>query len=161
VSGPDLRVPSRPGGPPRVDVLLVEDLLRSGHEVEVETAGTSMWPLIRPGERLLLAAPDVLEVGQVIAVPADGGLVVHRIVALQGGLVRVRGDNTAREDAPVAPERVCGVVVRQVTRGGQCIDHRDPMVRAAGKVAAGLSRRTRLPWRLGRRAALAYARLRG
>ena len=64
----------------------------------VEVAGSSMAPLLLPGDRLLVVSLLRLRVGDVVALrdPRDAGRVlVKRVASLRGGTVEVLGDNAA------------------------------------------------------------------
>jgi len=89
-------------------------------EVWIEATGTSMTPLIQPGDRLLVAfggRPD--HTGQVILCQVDGAFVAHRLVAHrlvvgEGGRPGLRltakGDAEAFPDRSVSPADVFGVI---------------------------------------------------
>jgi hypothetical protein len=138
--------------PAREDVAadLAAELLQRGESVSLSVGGTSMWPLVRGGDRVLLVPGRAARVGEVAAVLRGGRLVVHRVVRAEGGRVVLRGDNRDREDPPVEGPEVLGVVTRQETRG-RTIDHRAWGMRLVNRAAALLSRRTRLPWRAAER----------
>jgi hypothetical protein len=93
----------------------------------IEAPGPGMEPLIRPGDRLLVAFGARPErTGQVILCSVDGAFVAHRLVAHRtlGGpagepIVRLiaKGDAEALPDRAIAPESVVGVV-QAIRRGG-------------------------------------------
>ena len=62
---------------------VLSKMLGEGHTVTVAAGGYSMWPAIKPGDRVRISPPDgdaAPEVGAVVALRRDGGLVVHRII---------------------------------------------------------------------------------
>lgn len=127
-----------------VGVELAAQLLARGQPVELFVGGSSMWPLVRDGDRLRIVPGRAVRVGALVAVFARGHLVVHRIVARTADGYVLKGDN----DGPPEPIRACdvlGVVTRHWVAAGREV----PL--AAGWAVAQLSRRTGLPWRLLRR----------
>lgn len=103
------------------ETALVAALLREGIAVAFVAEGTSMFPAIRPGDRLVVApCADTLRRNDVALVVAGGKLVAHRVVRVRndGGTVVTRGDNRNAEDPPVGVGSVLGVV-REVRRGGE------------------------------------------
>jgi hypothetical protein len=98
-----------------------EVLARDG-ELWCAVATSSMAPVVRPGDRvrlvpLLDAAPRL---GELLAVVADGGLLLHRLVARAGAGLVLKGDALAFPDAPVEPGSVLGRVVA-IERGGRVV----------------------------------------
>jgi hypothetical protein len=86
-------------------------------DVWITLQGTSMLPTFPPGTRLRLdCAPFAPQVGEVIAFLRGGGLIVHRLIAIEpaeGGAETVyicRGDADAHVDPPVHSRAVVGVV---------------------------------------------------
>jgi hypothetical protein len=86
----------------------------------IEVTGSSMEPLIQPGNRLLVAFGERPErTGQVILCAIDGAFVAHRLVShrlIPGGSgvpsIRLiaKGDAEAYPDRSISPEDVYGVV---------------------------------------------------
>ena len=86
----------------------------------IEVTGSSMEPLIHPGNRLLVAFGERPErTGQVILCAIDGAFVAHRLVSHRffpgpSGVPSVRliakGDAEAYPDRSIAPADVYGVV---------------------------------------------------
>ena len=59
-----------------------------------KVVGYSMWPTLRPRDRLLCYKSDTIVLGSVIVFEANGlGLVVKRVSEIQAGCFRVTGDN--------------------------------------------------------------------
>ena len=84
--------------------------------------GRSMWPLLRPGDT---AIAEPLEGaprdGDVLVYRAGDRLVAHRLIGrLPDGRLRLHGDFTLDEDAPLAPPSALGRVVA-VERAGRRI----------------------------------------
>ena len=94
----------------------------------IEVTGSSMEPIIHPGDRLLVAFGERPErTGQVILCAVDGAFVAHRLVSYRliptgSGVPSIRliakGDAEAYPDRSIAPDDVYGVVhaVRRADR---------------------------------------------
>jgi signal peptidase I len=73
--------------------------------VFIETAGFSMWPFIRPGERLIIKKIPIedLKIGDIILYRKDNQLVCHRLIKRigdkKGYLLYTRGDNSSQFDS--------------------------------------------------------------
>ena len=96
------------------------DLLTGGIGVRFRATGHSMAPTIRNGEMVEVAPRTARELrpGDVALYEGDRGLIAHRVVAIDGDTVRLRGDAARSEDTPVESKRVLGRVV-SVQRGGR------------------------------------------
>jgi signal peptidase I len=72
-----------------------------GRAAYVTTAGTSMEPLLHQGDLALVYPSPTYEVGDVVAYdnPDIGRVVLHRIVALDGGRFVLQGDNNGWVDS--------------------------------------------------------------
>ena len=89
---------------------VIADLLARGHSVRFRARGHSMHPLIRSDDYLLVVPAPQIARGDVVLTRADRGLTAHRVVSIAGNVVITRGDNAPADDAPIARERVLGVV---------------------------------------------------
>src|SRR5690606_26210402 len=119
--------------------------------VEIVVGGASMWPLLRHGDRVRIEPERSVSVGSLAAVWRAGHLVVHRVVAVEGDVVRLRGDHLDREDAPCTRAEILGVVTRQWTKGLPPIDHANRIAAMADRIVAQVRTRTDLPWRVAAR----------
>ena len=129
----------------------------AGTETWLETRGTSMRPLVRPGGRMLVAfGASPARVGEVIVFERYDGIVAHRLVGRRrrdgAEQLIVKGDNEAYFDPPIGQDDVLGVVrgVRLAETG--------PVLRRGldgrtGRVIAGVSRSSGRGARLARRVA--------
>ncbi len=80
--------------------------------------GFSMFPVLRPGDRVHVVPDAEPRPGDVLVVRGRAGLVVHRLVALHGSDELVlRGDSWTTADAPVRRSQVVGRVARVERRG--------------------------------------------
>jgi hypothetical protein len=146
---------------PAVAIELAVELLAAGRTVRVVNLSDSLWPLVRRGDALELDPGARLDVGALAAVLRSGRLVVHRVVALDGDVVRLKGDANGHEDPPVRRGEVVAVATAIVRPGGRVVRLSGW---AAGRVAAGLaavSVRTERPWSVLRRVAGWRRRLAG
>ncbi len=100
---------------------IVDSVLSAGASVRLCVAGESMRPLIRHGDLVTLSPmpPDVPTIGDVVAFrrPATGGLLIHRIVSIGRGVVRVQGDNSREPDGDVPLGALLGRVTRVEREG--------------------------------------------
>jgi hypothetical protein len=128
--------------------LLTRDALVRGLRVEITAGGSSMWPLIRGGDRLVITPARAAELRlDDVAVVArhDWPLCAHRVIALHP--LAFRGDNNSEIDLPVDAASVIGRVV-VVRRRGRYADrdvHLDrPLGRALGRLCRWLASLGRL-----------------
>jgi signal peptidase I len=139
-------------------------VLRAGKALRFQARGSSMSPLVRDGDFVLVqpVQPGTLRFGDVVLCSSGPGrVVVHRVV---GRTVRpdgisfiVQGDRATRPDGLVPAAQVHGRVAT-VERAGARIDLDGPAVRWLGRLAAfgsrsalGRGRPYRLAGRLLRR----------
>jgi hypothetical protein len=144
---------------PVVDAAL-EAWAGAGRTSRVPVQGTSMAPLLRPGDVAFVAHGRArLWPGDLLAYRAGDRVVVHRLLRRRGASLRLAGDNRPEADAPVPPGAVLGRVVA-FERGGVVRGLRSPLARALGwTVAAAFPlRRRRLLRRLPRALAALAAR---
>ncbi len=87
---PDSRVRdylmARENAPAAAATAAASSMLTEGKEIVITAGGYSMWPAIKPGDRIIISPPDPekpLKTGMVVALRRDGGFVVHRITAIQ------------------------------------------------------------------------------
>jgi len=102
-------------------------LLGEERPVTITAGGYSMWPAIRPGDRVViepLRGCSPVQ-GDIVALRRDGGYVVHRVrKVLLGGsrqLYRTQGDAVLRSDTPSDMTAIAGIV-KKVIRSGREID---------------------------------------
>lgn len=122
-------------------------MLTEGKEILITAGGYSMWPAIRPGDRIILSPPDPgepLKTGMVVALRRDGGFVVHRITRIQRGklstFVKTQGDASMIPDPWTTEKDVAGQA-REIIRGDRTIKiSRRKMPYFIGKIASALAR---------------------
>ena len=102
----------------------VSRMLLEGHSVVINTKGGSMSPFIR-GERdsvELLLEPKV-EVGDIVlAQIAPGHYVLHRVHALDGERVTLKGDGNLDATESCTLSDICGTAVAILRRGTRRLD---------------------------------------
>src|SRR4051794_19446825 len=113
-----------------------------GRTTYLVTQGVSMEPRFHSGDLAIVRPAAGYAVGDAVAYPSDTlhTVVLHRIVALEGGRFRLRGDNNSWLDPDaVPPSDVLGRLVGRVPHGGDLIlQLRQPYVLAVGSVLVTL-----------------------
>ena len=129
---------------------LSAEILRAGHDLRFRARGTSMSPLVRDGDRVLVRPvdPSSVRVGDVVLCSSQPDrVVVHRVVSRLAGPdgphLTVQGDGLSRPDGSIPAGRIYGRVVA-VERGGAHVDMDHPLVKVLSRVAALRSR-----WNVG------------
>ena len=93
---------------------LLEANGRNGSRTWLQASGSSMWPLITPGDWIRVDGCRAPRVGDVVVVAAGPRLVAHRLVECHGtgrrAVLVTKGDAEASADAPVPAGAVLGVV---------------------------------------------------
>jgi hypothetical protein len=120
-------------------------MLTEGKEIVITAGGYSMWPAIKPGDRIIISPPDPdkpLKTGRVAALRRDGGFVVHRITAIQKGklstFIKTQGDTSMIPD-PWSTEKDVAGQAREIIRGDKTLKiSRRKMPYFIGKIAATL-----------------------
>jgi hypothetical protein len=124
-------------------VALALEVVRAGGFVWLAADGLSMMPLLRPGDRLLVAPAGEVRRGQVVLARLGGRLVAHRVVRVDGLGITMRGDACDRDDLRIPAEALVGrVVVAQ--RGARLICAQATL--AFGLPALGRYAMARLQW---------------
>lgn len=113
---------------------LVTEALGRGQRVRLTATGSSMLPLLRPGDTVELApldGPPVL--GAVVLVVLADRAWLHRVARLSGDTVWTQGDATRRHDPPVPLGAIHGQVVA-VWRKGRALGDQTGRWRLAGRL---------------------------
>ena len=146
---PDSRVRdyivARENAPAGTATAAATSLLTEGKEIVITAGGYSMWPAIKPGDRIIISPPDPeksLKTGRVAALSRDGGFVVHRITAIQKGklstFIKTQGDTSMIPD-PWSTEKDVAGQAREIIRGDKTLKiSRRRMPYFIGKIAATL-----------------------
>lgn len=109
----------------------------------IEITGHTMFPVLQPGDRLLIALDSVeLQPGDIAVYRRGGVLVTHRLLCagrrLDGPCWLIQGDNANKADVPVGDDEIIGRVVA-VERDGYQWSLMAPGWRLLGRWMAGLT----------------------
>ena len=130
---------------------LAIELLRGGQPVTLTNLSGSLWPMVRVGEELtIVPITHAPRIGALVAVERRSRIVVHRLVAMNGERLVLKGDSNAHTDEPVTRDELLGCVSQHRLRLGGTIDHQRAPMRFVDRLMSEVSRRTDLPWRAGR-----------
>ena len=112
------------GRPLRVErdelVSLVREVAREGGALRVRAPGGSMLPSIPRGALVRIGGvPDggIAPGDVVLALTADGEPILHRVVEIDGAVLRLRGDAALTDDRPVPLSRVIGLATHVAYEG--------------------------------------------
>jgi signal peptidase I len=101
---------------------LLDASLDAGADACFRADGSSMLPLIWPGDTLVVRrlADEEPRTGDVAVIggAVDGSVLVHRVVRVRDGRALVRGDNTTLPNGEYPRERILGLVTT-VERDGR------------------------------------------
>ncbi len=99
------------------DILLggVRDLIKEGRSVIIMTRGLSMLPFIEgKKDSVLLEGRDAVAPGDIaLAEVSEGKYVLHRVVAVEGDTVTLKGDGNLR-GVEICPSGAIAGVVREI-----------------------------------------------
>jgi signal peptidase I len=97
---------------------LIKAVLESGNSVELPASGYSMFPTLRPGDKVLISPvteniPPVP--GDILIIKDDNILVLHRLIEIrkdiEGNIVFItRGDSMNESDSPARGDQIVGIV---------------------------------------------------
>ena len=95
---------------------LSADLLCNGFSVRVTAHGSSMFPLIRTGDRITISPEPHPKIGDVVVVRRNGAILCHRLVKMfeKDGVThyQTRGDSVRSPDDPILSNELLGKVIR-------------------------------------------------
>jgi hypothetical protein len=99
----------------------LEAWAEAGHRIRWPVEGSSMWPVLRPGDTIVIAHGDCdLRRGDLVAYCREGRVVIHRLLRRQGaGRLLTAGDAQPETDPPVPADAVLGRVVAIQASGGE------------------------------------------
>jgi len=93
-----------------------EDLLINGYDVRINTRGSSMFPLIRTGDRIIVSPEKNPGIGDIIVFKRNDEMVCHRLVRVfeKDNIIyfQTRGDSFFGLDEPVTVDQILGKVIR-------------------------------------------------
>jgi signal peptidase I len=89
----------------------------------IDTGGFSMWPFLRPGQKLIIKKVSLrdLRIGDIILYKVDNQLICHRLLKITTGerenLLYVCGDNSATLPELVTEEMFLGKAIGALRNG--------------------------------------------
>ena len=96
----------------------VEQLLAEGKSVRIKAKGRSMEPFIRDGrDEIVLAAGIQARKGCIIRARPGEGIVLHRVINIEGNAVTLMGDGNLYKTESCLREDIIAVATRIVRRG--------------------------------------------
>jgi hypothetical protein len=106
----------------------VKSLLAEGKDVVIPTKGNSMLPFIRGGrDSVNLRRLDTLEVGDIVlAEIREGVYVLHRVFAVDGDSVTLKGDGNLRNVEKCRRSDIAGTALGVLKDNGREVDCRRP-----------------------------------
>ena len=101
-----------------IETVLV--VLRSGKSVELAATGYSMFPSLRPGDRVIfkpLVKKEIPEPGNIVVYRDNSGLVIHRLIKVipdnKGNhAFMTRGDARPENDRIICADQILGVAFK-------------------------------------------------
>lgn len=102
---------------------LLHRSLGAGETARLPVTGTSMLPLLQPGDIVELVAvePAGLRRGDLVVAWQAGRLLTHRLVAIDARGYHTKGDNNYLADPPLAAQAILGRIVT-IERHGALIN---------------------------------------
>ena len=131
--------PDAENGADAVWLELARAHLAAGRTLVAQVSGLSMWPLVKPGQRVVIAPDRHVKVGDLALVVLGRALVLHRVVSIGPDTITTKGDAVARPDPQIAASDVLGRV-----DGGRSGPLIAGLSRVGGAPLASLSRRLRV-----------------
>ena len=96
----------------------VEQLLAEGKSVRIKAKGRSMEPFIRDGrDEIVLSAGIQARKGCIILARTGEGIVLHRVINIEGNAVTLMGDGNLYKTESCLREDIIAVATRIVRRG--------------------------------------------
>ena len=100
----------------------VEQLLAEGKSVRIKAKGRSMEPFIRDGrDEIVLSAGTQARKGCIILARTDEGIVLRRVINIEGNAVTLMGDGNLYKTESCLREDIIAVATR-IVRKGKSID---------------------------------------
>ncbi|MBR8536294.1 S24/S26 family peptidase [Carboxylicivirga sediminis] len=90
--------------------ITLKKLLQDGHQVEVPAHGISMYPLLHPGDKVVVI-PKLPQTGDIGVFCHQDILIAHRLIKTDNCHYYFKGDALIRSDTPVKAKDVLGTVV--------------------------------------------------
>lgn len=109
----------------------------AGGAIRLPVTGTSMLPLLQPGDAVWLQSidPAALRPGDLMLIRQQGVLLTHRLIAVRPQHWQTKGDNNPLADPPITAQQIVGRIVT-VERGSTSLDLRRRGWRIASRLLA-------------------------
>jgi hypothetical protein len=120
-------------------------ILAEERAVTITAGGYSMWPAIRPGDRVAIGPlKELVPVrGDIVALRRDGGYVVHRVkdAVFSNGqwFCTTQGDAVTEPDDPVRVSDIAGIVKGIIRSGKELRPSRRHMPHMVNKIIASIT----------------------
>lgn len=94
-------------------ITLLRQRLSAGGQARLRVQGSSMLPLLRPGDTVCIApcCPEHVRPGEIIIFQRGNTLITHRVLACSAHSLQTRGDSCRFSDAPIQAADILGRVV--------------------------------------------------
>ena len=100
------------------DIDIIMAVLESGNSVELNATGYSMFPTLRPGDKVIVKPfpeGEIPKPGSVVVYRDNNSLVIHRMVEIQNNngeyIFITRGDSRMGNDLPLGRQKLIGQAV--------------------------------------------------
>jgi len=92
---------------------LSEAGLRTNSNLYLKVTSSSMTPLLRPGDHIVVKAPVIRDIqpGDLLLTRREDGFLTHRLVLVDSKGWHTKGDRNRLADEPVAAPAVLGMVI--------------------------------------------------
>ncbi|MBS2211144.1 S24/S26 family peptidase [Carboxylicivirga mesophila] len=90
--------------------ITLKKLLQDGHQVEVPAHGISMYPLLHPGDKLIVI-PKLPDIGDIGIFNNQEILIAHRLIKTDNHYYYFKGDGLIKADTPIEAKNVLGTVI--------------------------------------------------
>jgi len=110
---------------------------QSGEAHTIPINGRSMLPLLREGDRVLVAHSREVSIGDIVVFQRSDGLIAHRVLKINAGeegerILHTKGDNVLVLDPPLKEVELVGVVAA-IYRGSRQMDLDTPAWQAMNR----------------------------
>lgn len=124
---------------------LIHSMVSSFGEVRLKVTGSSMLPVVWPGDEIAVIRSEYAELlpGQIVLYHRNGAFTAHRVERIAHDHLITRGDSLLVPDLPVEPDEIVGRVVSIFRNGTDISPERSPISHILSKILqrSHLSRR--------------------
>lgn len=90
---------------------IIIELLKDGKSAEITAQGISMYPLLHPGDKLLVKKYKSYKKGDIIIFDRGDAFVAHRIISTQSPLITSKGDSLIKADTQINQNEILGKII--------------------------------------------------